>query len=166
MKLMDSSDASVKQIFDMLLAEANSEFAKFVKNNYANWFNPQHQDKHYFPPHCSAIKFSQLSIQGKSVLMILIDNLRYDQWKAIEPLLTSTWRVEPDETYYSILPTATQYARNAIFSGLMPLQIQKNYPNMWVFDEEDEGKNMFEQELLNAQLQRLGKKLQNILRKE
>lgn len=157
MKLMDSSDASVKQIFDMLLAEANSEFAKFVKNNYANWFNPQHQDKPLLSPALLRNKVFPIIDSGQSVLMILIDNLRYDQWKAIEPLLTSEWRVETDETYYGILPTATQYARNAIFSGLMPLEIQKNYPNLWVFDEEDEGKNMFEQELLNAQLQRLGK---------
>ncbi|MGE0078950.1 MAG: PglZ domain-containing protein [Bacteroidales bacterium] len=157
LKLVDSSDASVKQIFEMLLVDANSEFAKFVKKNYISWFSSNSTDKPLLSPSLLRSKVFPIIDSGQSVLLIVIDNLRYDQWKAIEPLLTKEWRVETDETYYSILPTATQYARNAIFAGLMPLEIQKNYPNLWIFDEEDEGKNMFEQELLQAQLQRLGK---------
>lgn len=157
LKLINSSDASVKQIFEMLLSDANTEFAKFIKGNYLDWFNPTHSDKPLMSPNLLRSKVFPIIDSGQSVLFILIDNLRYDQWKAIEPIVTSEWRVETDETYYSILPTATQYARNAIFAGLMPLEIQKTYPNLWVFDEEDEGKNMFEQELLSAQLQRLGK---------
>ncbi|KAB2871381.1 MAG: bifunctional response regulator/alkaline phosphatase family protein [Bacteroidales bacterium] len=157
LKLINSSDSSVKQIFEMLLSDANTEFAKFIKANYKDWFNPNHPDKPLMSASLLRSKVFPIIDGGQSVLFILVDNLRYDQWKAIEPILTSEWRVEADETYYSILPTATQYARNAIFAGLMPLEIQKTYPNLWVFDEEDEGKNMFEQELLNAQLQRLGK---------
>ena len=141
----------------MLLSDANSEFAKYIRNNYIDWFNPKLPDKPLLSSNLLRSKVFPIVDTGQSVLLVLIDNLRYDQWKAIEPLVTSEWRIETDETYFSILPTATQYARNAIFAGLMPLEIQKTYPNLWVFDEEDEGKNMFEQELLNAQLQRLGK---------
>lgn len=157
LKLIDSTDTSVKQIFDMLLSDANSEFAKYIRNNYIDWFNPKQEDKPLLSSNLLRSKVFPIVDTGQSVLLVLIDNLRYDQWKAIEPLVTSEWRIETDETYFSILPTATQYARNAIFAGLMPLEIQRTYPNLWVFDEEDEGKNMFEQELLNAQLQRLGK---------
>ncbi len=157
MKLMDSTDSSLKQIFEMLLNDANTEFAKFVRNNYINWFNPKHTDKPLLSPSLLRNKVFPIIDSGQHVLLILIDNLRYDQWKAIEPHLAPDWRVETDETYYSILPTATQYARNAIFSGLMPLEIQKTYPNLWVYDEEEDGKNMHEQELLVSQIQRLGK---------
>ena len=157
LRLIDSNDPSIKQIFEMLLTDANSEFAKFVKNNYVDWFNPKQDDKPLLSSNLLRNKVFPIVDSGQSVLMVLIDNLRYDQWKAIEPFITSEWRIEADETYFSILPTATQYARNAIFAGLMPLEIQKNYPNLWVFDEEDEGKNMFEQELLKSQIQRLGK---------
>ncbi|MGD9978299.1 MAG: PglZ domain-containing protein [Bacteroidales bacterium] len=157
LKLVDSSDTGYRQIFEMLLLEANSEFAKFIKNNYIRWFSPNHQDKPLLSSNLLRSKVFPIVDSGQPVLLILIDNFRYDQWKAVEPLLTQEWRVDADETYFSILPTATQYARNAIFAGLMPLEIQRNYPNLWVFDEEDDGKNMFEQELLTAQLQRLGK---------
>lgn len=157
LKLVDSSDTSVRQIFDMLLSDANSEFAKFVKNNYISWFDPKHNDKPLLSSNLLRSKVFPIVDTGQPVLLIVIDNFRYDQWKAIEPLLSPEWRIETDETYFSILPTATQYARNAIFAGLMPLEIHKTYPNFWVFDEEDEGKNLFEQDLLVAQLQRLGK---------
>jgi hypothetical protein len=94
---------------------------------------------------------------GNKVLFVLIDNFRYDQWVATQDLLSPYWWVEKELVYSSILPTATQYARNALFSGLMPKEIQDIYPELWVFDEEDVGKNLFEEQLLTKQLQRLGK---------
>ena len=95
--------------------------------------------------------------KNKPLFFIVIDNLRYDQWKIIEPDLLSNFRVFQEDLYFSILPTATQYSRNAIFSGLMPSEMQKMFPQWWKNDNDDEGKNMFEEQFLNAQLQRLGK---------
>jgi hypothetical protein len=89
--------------------------------------------------------------------MIIIDNLRYDQWKVLQPVIEQYYRVETDELYYSILPTTTQYARNALFSGLMPSEIEKKYPQYWM-NEDDEGtKNQYEEQLLGEQLKRFGK---------
>ena len=77
---------------------------------------------------------------NKPTYLILIDNLRYDQWKIIEPYLLDNFTIEEDTIYTSILPTSTQYSRNAIFAGLLPSEIQKKYPNMWKNDEDDGGK--------------------------
>jgi hypothetical protein len=89
--------------------------------------------------------------------ILLIDNLRYDQWKTIQPIVSQYYKVDEDEQFFGILPTATQYARNAIFAGLMPSEIAKRYPKLWVDDEEEGGKNLHEEELLTEQLKRLGK---------
>jgi hypothetical protein len=96
---------------------------------------------------------------GEKVCLVVIDNLRLDQWKTIQPLIEEHYLVEKDEVYCSILPTATQYARNAIFSGLMPLEIEKMHPSLWVDEEEETGKNLKEKELLEKQLLRSGLQL-------
>ena len=89
-------------------------------------------------------------------LLLVIDNLRYDHWVALRPLLNEYFTIEDDSLYFSILPTTTQYARNALFSGLMPADLEKLYPDLWVDDEEDEMKNLHEEEMLISQLKRLG----------
>ena len=89
------------------------------------------------------------------VFFVLIDNLRFDQWKAIQPVFAQSFRIQSEETFYSILPTATQYCRNAIFAGLMPVEIQKQFPNQWKNDDEEGGKNLSEEEFFRAQLKRL-----------
>jgi len=94
--------------------------------------------------------------QGNPTLLVVIDNLRFDQWKAFEPFLTNVYKKEQEELFYSILPTATQYARNAIFSGLMPSDMEKQFPKYWLNDTDEGGKNMYEKEFLEAQLRRLG----------
>src|SRR5690606_25431281 len=86
----------------------------------------------------------------------MVDNLRYDQWKAIEPLFSQFYNVEKEQMYYSILPSATQYARNAFFSGLLPSQIEKRFPNEWLNDNDEGNKNQFEKEFLEDQMKRLG----------
>jgi len=86
---------------------------------------------------------------------ILIDNLRYDQWKTIQPIFAESFRILEEDTFYSILPTATQYARNAIFAGTMPLEIEKYFPMQWKNDDEDGGKNLFEEEFFKGQLRRM-----------
>jgi hypothetical protein len=96
---------------------------------------------------------------GRKVFMLLIDNLRYDQWKTIQPIIEEFYRVVSDNIYYSILPTTTQYARNSLFSGLMPVEIQKKYPQYWIGEDEDGTKNQFEEQLLTEYLKRYGKNI-------
>jgi hypothetical protein len=95
--------------------------------------------------------------KGTPLFFILIDNLRYDQWKTIQPIFAESFRVLEDETFYSILPTATQYARNAIFAGMLPIDIEKKFHDQWKNDDEEGGKNLHESEFLSAQLKKLGK---------
>ena len=91
------------------------------------------------------------------LFFILIDNFRLDQWRVIQPLIAEYFNFE-EELYTTILPTSTQYARNAIFAGLMPLQISEMYPNLWVEEDEDEGKNLYEEDLIQTQLDRFRRK--------
>lgn len=156
-QIEESNDPSVAEIFSFQMNEANNEFGKFIKTNYLSWFSGSSQSKPTMSHNVMRnLVFPSLD-SGNKVLFLLIDNFRYDQWVAIQDLLTPYWRVEKELLYSSILPTATQYARNALFSGLMPKEIQDIYPDYWVFDEEDTGKNLFEEQLLTKQIQRLGK---------
>lgn len=95
--------------------------------------------------------------KGTPLFFVLIDNLRFDQWKAIQPIFAESFRITEEDTFYSILPTATQYARNAIFSGMLPVDIEKNFPAQWKNDDEQGGKNLNEEEFIRAQLKRLKK---------
>ena len=95
---------------------------------------------------------------NKPTIFLLLDNLRYDQWKIIEPILMENFRVDDEDFFYSILPTSTQYSRNSIFAGMLPNDIYKHYKDLWVFDHEKDGKNNHEAELLNKQVDRLVKK--------
>jgi polysaccharide deacetylase 2 family uncharacterized protein YibQ len=95
--------------------------------------------------------------KGTPVFFVLIDNLRFDQWKTIQPIFAESFRIQEEETFYAILPTATQYARNAIFAGLLPVDIEKQFPVQWKNDDEDGGKNLFEEEFFKSQLKRVGK---------
>ena len=149
------ADKSVEQILEMQKSEANAQFFKFVKNNYKDWMHSI--DAPLMSHNIIRKKIVPLMSENKPTYMIVIDNLRYDQWKIIEPSVLEDFVVKNDEMYTSILPTATQYARNAIFAGLLPLEIQKRHPNLWKNDEDDGGKNMFEQDFLLDNLQRLGK---------
>jgi len=157
LELADLNDQGVAQILEHQKTEANSEFSKFIKNNYVSWFHQETVDKPLLSPNLFQSKVFPVVDSGQKVLFILIDNFRFDQWKIIEPIISTQWRVENENLYCGILPTVTQYARNSIFAGLMPFEIQKLYPDLWVFDEEDEGKNLHEEELLSKQLHRLGK---------
>jgi hypothetical protein len=85
----------------------------------------------------------------------LIDNLRFDQWKVIEPLISEYFTIENENTYFSILPTTTEYARNAIFSGLMPSEMEKLHPNLWDDGNDEHSRNANEDKFLEQQLKRL-----------
>jgi DNA-binding response OmpR family regulator len=157
MQLSESAKSSMADVFAMQMSEANNEFGKFIKANYLSWFSSPDDDKPIMSHNVMRNLVFPTIDEGNNVLMILVDNFRFDQWMAIQDLLTPYWRVEKEIIFSSILPTATQYSRNALFSGLMPKEIQRIYPKLWVFDEEDTGKNLFEEELLRSQIQRLGK---------
>ena len=156
-ELEHSGDESMYNILTMQKNEANLLFCRFVENNYSNWLkNPE------TAPLLShnLLKRKALPLVDESdqpVFFILIDNLRYDQWKTIQPIVLEYFKMDEEDVYCSILPTATQYARNAIFAGLMPSEIEKRFPKMWFNDEEEGGKNLHEEDFLVDQLQRLRK---------
>jgi DNA-binding response OmpR family regulator len=161
LELQKSADQSMSEILQMQKREANAQFGKFIENNYLNWLNGKEKN----PPTQSHTliknKVVPLLDQEGPVFLILIDNLRYDQWKMLQPLFHAYFKTESEELFYSILPTATQYARNAIFAGLLPSEIEKMFPKQWLNDEEEGGKNMSEDVFLAANLKRLGKDIKH-----
>ncbi len=156
LELDGSGDESMSEILSTQKSEANSLFFKFVQDNYIDWLNGIGDDVPLLSQNLVKEKVAPL-IGGDTVFMILIDNLRYDQWRLLKPILREYFIAEEDELYYSILPTATQYSRNAIFAGLMPSEIQKKFPDKWLNDDEEGGKNLQEEFFMGAQLKRLGK---------
>tara|TARA_B110000263_G_scaffold56896_1_gene48514 strand:+ start:4680 stop:6221 length:1542 start_codon:yes stop_codon:yes gene_type:complete len=153
LEIEKSGEQSVEEILSMQKQEANTQFFRFVKENYKSWINGVEAP---LLSHNLIRKNVSPLLDKKPLYFILIDNLRYDQWKIIEPMIQNDFRVKKEEIYYSILPTATQYSRNAIFSGLLPLEMEKRFPGKWKNDEDEGGKNMFEEDFLRDQLQRLG----------
>ena len=155
---MEKSDSpEMREVLQSQKNEANNEFFKFVSRNYANWVHPKTDDAPIMSHNLFQFKVLPHLEKGVPTFFILIDNLRFDQWKAIQPIFAESFRILEEDTFYSILPTATQYARNAIFSGLLPVDIEKNFPGLWKNDEEEGGKNMHEEEFFKAQLKRLKK---------
>ena len=140
-----STDTNMDEMLDMQKIEANSEFNKWVRRNYETWVTT---DNHpLMSPEVLPRKVFPLLDKGEKVFFILIDNFRLDQWRTVMPLLSDMFTIE-EELYTSILPTATQYARNAIFSGLMPVGIEKMFPDLWVDEDSEEGKNLNESPLI------------------
>ena len=151
------TENGMDEMLKMQKNEANSTFNKFVKKNYLDWMgNPAQRP--LMSTDLFKTKVFPLLDKGEKVFFVLVDNFRYDQWIIIRELLSEFYTFTEEETYCSILPTATQYARNAIFSGLMPLQIQQMYPHLWIEEEDEEGKNINEEALLQTQLDRFRKK--------
>ena len=152
---LQNVDSSMREMLHMQSQQANAAFAKFITKNYENWFTSGERPL-MSPDIFKNVLFPMLD-KGEKVFFVVIDNFRYDQWKTIQPLVSEFFNVANESTYLSILPTATQYARNAIFAGLMPLQIQEMFPNLWVDEDEEEGKNLNEKELIQTQLDRYRK---------
>lgn len=155
-ELENTKDSNLLSILESQKQEANSQFGKFIERNYEDWFQPKAER-----PIQSHTLFRELVVpeivkKEKPVLFIVVDNLRYDQWKVIENTVNNYYKLEKEIPYYAILPTATQYARNAIFSGLLPLEMEKQFPQFWKNDVDEGGKNNFESEFLTAHLKRLG----------
>lgn len=156
--LEKSDDKGIVEVLNMQKHEANNAFARYYENNYKDWLDGNSDDKPLLSHTLIKETAFPLLDKGKKVFMILIDNLRYDQWKTIQPLIEHYFRIEDDSIFYSILPTTTQYARNAIFSGLMPNEIRKHYRQYWVDEHEEGTKNQYEFELLKEQFKRYGRK--------
>ncbi|MEN1783996.1 MAG: response regulator [Bacteroidota bacterium] len=156
LQLEQIEDQSMFEILESQKMEANSQFSKFVDKNYRDWFEDEEG------PILSHQLFSKLvmpELKDHKTLLVVIDNLRYDQWLAFEDTIGNFYRKKTEVPYFSILPTATQYARNAIFSGLTPLEMEKKHPQWWKNDTDEGGKNLFEAEFLGAQLDRLKMRL-------
>ncbi|MFA7272918.1 MAG: bifunctional response regulator/alkaline phosphatase family protein [Crocinitomicaceae bacterium] len=154
LELENIEDAGMREILEMQKKEANTQFSKLIENNYEDWIGGD-EDAPLFLHQVFKEKIAPIVKQEK-VCLLVIDNLRFDQWKVLKPIIEKQFRITQEEIVYSILPTATQYARNAFFAGLMPSDIASKYPKYWVGEDEDGSKNKFEQELLETQLTRLG----------
>jgi CheY-like chemotaxis protein len=157
LELEKSQDESMFEILTMQKNEANTLFFKFIERNYINWVGGKDIHAPVMSHTLFKNKVAPILEENDSVYFILIDNLRYDQWKTISTLTNELFKIESEEMYYSILPTATQYARNSLFAGLMPSEIEKKYPKLWVGEEDEDGKNLHEEELLIENLRRMGK---------
>ena len=154
LELENISDSGMLSILEGQKQEANNHFFKFIKKNYEDFLTSN--DK----PTFSNTLFKDYVVpelnKEQGVLWVIVDNLRYDQYRILEPIINNHYKKETEYSYFSILPTATQYARNAIFSGLMPLEMEKSYPNYWKNDTDQGGMNLFENEFLTEQIKRLG----------
>ena len=154
---LSNTDTQMDEMLKMQKVDANNAFAKFVKRNYENWLTqPEHplRSNELFKT-----KVFPLLDKGDKVCFVVIDNFRLDQWRIVSPLLADYYNVESEELYTTILPTATQYARNAIFSGLMPVDIERMFPDLWVDEESEEGKNLNEAPLIQTLLDRYRRKV-------
>nr|WP_299034042.1 bifunctional response regulator/alkaline phosphatase family protein [uncultured Tenacibaculum sp.] len=154
LELENINDTGMLEILESQKSEANSQFFKFIKKHYQHWLTGDDKPtfshtlfKDYIVPNLS---------KSQGVLWVVIDNLRYDQYRVLEPFINNYFKKEEEHSYYSILPTATQYARNAIFSGLMPSEMEKRHPDYWKNDIDEGGKNLFEANFLDEQIKRLG----------
>ena len=146
------TDTGMGEMLQMQKEEANQTFAKYIRKHYEQWIAQPDARPLMSPDIFKRCVFPRLS-KGRKVFLLVLDNFRFDQWRVLSGELAEDFDIDED-LYYSILPTATQYARNAIFAGLMPLQIRELYPDLWVDEEEDEGKNLNEQQLIQSQLAR------------
>lgn len=164
---LSMTSSSMSEMLDMQKEEANNGWAKFIKKNYLDWVSPERsasvalgksapEEGEQIPlmsPHLFKQKVFPLLDQGEKVFFIVIDNFRYDQWRVLSEEIGDQFEID-EQLYMSILPTATQYARNAIFSGLMPNKIAELFPELWVDEDEEEGKNLNEAPLIKTQLDR------------
>ena len=150
---LSSADSDMTEMLQMQKEEANNSFAKFVRKNYLSWVAPGTTQRPLMSPDIFKKCVFPAVNNGEKVFLIVIDNFRYDQWRTLAQDIGEMFNVDED-MYMSILPTATQYARNAIFSGLMPEQIERMFPDLWVDEDEEEGKNINEEPLVRTQIER------------
>ena len=156
LSLQRSDSPEMQEVFQTQKNEANTEFFKFISKNYISWLKEKAVSKPVMSHTLIRDKVLPNIQKGTPAFFVLIDNLRFDQWRAIQPIFSESFRVVEEDSFYSILPTATHYARNAIFAGMLPIEIEKRFPQHWKNDDEG-GKNLSEEEFFRAQLKSLGK---------
>lgn len=157
LQMQKSDSPEMQEVLQSQKSEANTEFFKFISRNYAKWMNPRSTDAPVMSHSLFQFKVLPHVEKGVPTFFVVIDNLRFDQWKTIQPIFAESFRILEEDSFYSILPTATQYCRNAIFAGLTPAEIEKQFPVQWKNDDEEGGKNLFEEEFFRMQLKRLKK---------
>src|SRR5947207_9432172 len=157
LEMQKTDSPEMQEVLQQQKSEANTEFFKFVSRNYASWINPKSGEGPVMSHNMLQFKVLPHVEKGTPLFFVLIDNLRFDQWKSIQPIFSESFRILEEDTFYTILPTATQYARNAIFAGMLPVEIEKKFPNEWKNDDEEGGKNLHEEQFFKTQLKRLGK---------
>lgn len=157
LSLQRSDSPEMQEVFQSQKNEANTEFFKYISRNYASWLKAGAKDVPVLSHTLIKQKLMPVVEKGTPTFFVLIDNLRFDQWRTIMPIFLESFRLVEEDSFYSILPTATHYARNAIFSGMMPIEIEKKFPQHWKNDDEEGGKNMAEEEFFKAQMKALGK---------
>lgn len=157
LELSESQDPAMDEVLKMQKEEANNNFGKYIKNNYLDWFK-KGAKRPVLSPDLFKYKVFPLLDRQQKVVVLLIDNLRYDQFRVLSKVISQYFLIEDEDLYFSILPTATMYARNAIFAGLMPYEISRIYPGLWDEDDNVGNKNSHERELLQAQMVRMGRK--------
>ncbi|MFI3239198.1 MAG: bifunctional response regulator/alkaline phosphatase family protein [Bacteroidales bacterium] len=154
-----STDTNMDEMLRMQKIEANNQFNKFIKKNYESWMkSPDSMERPMMSNELIKRKIFPLLDNDERVFFIVIDNFRLDQWRMIKPMLSEFFTIDDDDLYCSILPTVTQYARNSIFSGLMPIDIERMFPELWVDEEEEEGKNLNESPLIQTLFERYRRK--------
>ena len=160
LELTASGDTGMSEVLRMQKQDAGRQFARFVTDRYGDWLaDIDRCDGHEDPllaPKVMAESVRPLLDEGKKTLMVVIDNFRYDQWRALGPMITEDWQVQSERMHWSFLPTATQYARNALFAGMTPSRIAQVHPQWWKDEQAKGSKNAHEAELLGAQLDRWG----------
>ncbi len=153
-ELGSSEDAAMDQVLAMQKDDANKAFFKFIKENYLEWLNRDRSERPMLSQDVFQERVFPLLDAGQKVFVLVIDNLRLDQWRIISPVFEEYFRVDSDELYMSILPTATMYARNAMFAGMLPAEIERVYPDLWEDDDNEGNKNRHEEQLLRKQMER------------
>ncbi|MDX2002615.1 MAG: bifunctional response regulator/alkaline phosphatase family protein [Chitinophagales bacterium] len=154
LELSKSDAGGMKDVLTMQKQEANVEFNKFVTKNYLRWLDSDDKSTPVMSHTLMEKKIFPYMSKTVPTFLIVIDNLRLDQWKVIQPIIAESFRMVEDDTYYSILPTATQYCRNALFAGLLPLEIEEDFPKEWKNDEEEGGKNLHEELFMKSLFKR------------
>ncbi|HKJ41361.1 MAG TPA: bifunctional response regulator/alkaline phosphatase family protein [Sunxiuqinia sp.] len=157
LELSASEDTTMDEVLKMQKSEANNGFGRYIKSNYLSWFEKDTEDRPMLSPDIFKYKvFPQLD-KGNKVLVLVVDNLRYDQFRVMSSAINQYFTIDDEDLYYSILPTATMYARNSIFAGLMPSEIARLFPEYWEADDNEGNKNIHERELMEMQMKRRGR---------
>ena len=150
----ETEDKSMEEVLNNQRLEANQLFSDFIEDNYHDWLTDPDVDRPLLSHQLLKRKVFPEIKEDQSVFLIVVDNLRLDQWESLEPEISDIFNIRDKDTFYSILPTTTAYARNSLFAGMMPLDIAKNFPEYWVGEDEESSKNNFEKELLGKHLEK------------